>query len=147
MTFGLPGGSGGKEPACQCKKDIEDTSSILLYHMIWGWKETTFKFHSLPRKLSVLSCLTLCSPVDWSPPDSSVHEIFQARILEWVAIFYSRGSSWPRNQTWVSFVSCIGRWILYHCATWEAQLHSRFYPKFLTYVSSSSQHPCYIPHL
>ena len=37
--------------------------------------------------------LTLCNPMDYSPPDSSVHGIFQARILEWVAISYSRGSS------------------------------------------------------
>ena len=39
------------------------------------------------------SCLTLCDPVDCSPPDSSVHGILQARILEWVAISFSRGSS------------------------------------------------------
>ena len=56
------------------------------------------------------SCLTLCS-------GSSVHRIFQAKILEWVAISSSRGSSWPRD--WTS-VSCLGRHILYHCTTWEA---------------------------
>ena len=67
-------------------------------------------------------CPTLCDPMDCSPPGSSVHGILQARILEWVAIPFSRGSSWPRNQTWVSWVSCIGMWILYHCATWETQL-------------------------
>ena len=49
-----------------------------------------------------------------SPPGSSVHGIFQARILEWVAISFSRGSSWLRDQTGVSCVSCVGRWILYH---------------------------------
>ena len=54
-----------------------------------------------------------------SPPGSSVHGIFQARILEWVAISSSRGSSWLKNQTRVSCISCIGRRILYHCATWE----------------------------
>ena len=42
------------------------------------------------------SCLTLGNPMDWSPPGSSAHEIFQARILEWVAISYSRASSQPR---------------------------------------------------
>ena len=47
-------------------------------------------------------CPTLCNPLDYSPPDFSVHEILQARILEWVAIFSSRGSSRPRDQTWVS---------------------------------------------
>ena len=48
------------------------------------------------------SCLTLCDPVDGSQPGSSIHGIFQARILEQVAIFFSRGSSGPRDQTWVS---------------------------------------------
>ena len=47
-------------------------------------------------------CLTLCDPMDCSPPGSSVHEIFQARILEWVAISFSRGSSQPRDRTQVS---------------------------------------------
>ena len=62
------------------------------------------------------SCLTLCNPVDCSPPGSSVHGIFQAGILEQLPIFYSRGSSQPRDQT---RVSCIGKQILYHCATWK----------------------------
>ena len=66
------------------------------------------------------SCLTLRDPIDCSPPDSSVYVIFQARILEWVAISYLRGSSQPRDQTCVSWVSFIGRRNLYHCATWEA---------------------------
>jgi len=48
------------------------------------------------------SSLTLCNPVDCSPPGSSVHGILQARILEWVAISFSRASSWPRVQTRVS---------------------------------------------
>ena len=47
------------------------------------------------------SCPTLCNPMDCSPPGSSVHEIFQTRILEWVAISFSRGSSQPRDQTQV----------------------------------------------
>ena len=44
------------------------------------------------------SCLTLCNPMNCSPPGSSVHGILQARILEWVAISFSRGSSQPRVQ-------------------------------------------------
>ena len=55
--------------------------------------------------LSVLvtqSCPTLCNPMDCSPPGTSVHEISQARILEWVAISFSRASSQPRGQTRVS---------------------------------------------
>ena len=62
----------------------------------------------------VQSCPTLCGPVDCSPPGSSVRGIFQARILEWVAIPYSRRSSQPRDRTCVSGVFCIGRWVLYH---------------------------------
>ena len=58
--------------------------------------------------------LTLCDPVDCSPPGPSVHGILQARILEWVAISFSRGSSWPRDRTQISGVSCTGRRILYH---------------------------------
>ena len=59
------------------------------------------------------SCLTVCSPSDCDPPGSSAHGIFQASILEWVSISYSRGSSQPRDQTHISCVSCIGRQILY----------------------------------
>ena len=59
-------------------------------------------------------CLTLCDPVDGSLPGSSVYGISQARIVEWVAIFSSRGPSWPRDRTLATYVSCIGRWILYH---------------------------------
>ena len=69
--------------------------------------------------VSSLSCTQLfCDPMDCSPPGSSVHGISQAGILEWVAISSSRGSSQPKDWT---HVSCIGRWILYHQATWEAQ--------------------------
>ena len=58
------------------------------------------------------SCPTLCNPMDCSPPGSSVHGIFQGRLLEWVSNYwsYSRGSSWPWDQT--SCVSCIDRWII-----------------------------------
>ena len=48
------------------------------------------------------SCPTLCDPMDCSLPSSSIHGIFQAIVLEWIAISFSRGSSQPRDQTWVS---------------------------------------------
>ena len=67
------------------------------------------------------SCLTLCEPMNCSPPASSVHGILQARILEWVALSFSRGSSQPRDWTHISW---IGRWILYHWATSEALAHN-----------------------
>ena len=59
-------------------------------------------------------CLTLRDPMDCSPPGSSVYRIFQARILEWIAIPFFRGSSPPRDRTHISCISCIGRWVLYH---------------------------------
>ena len=55
----------------------------------------------------------LCDRMDCSPPSSSVHGIFQARILEWVAISSSRGSSCPRDQTCVPCICCSGRQIPY----------------------------------
>ena len=58
-----------------------------------------------------------CDLMDYSLPGSSAHGITQARILDWVTIFFSRGSSWPRDQT---HVSCMGRLILYHWATRNA---------------------------
>ena len=53
----------------------------------------------------VQSCPTLCDLMDWGQPGSSVHEIIQARILEWVAIHFSRRSSRPRDQTHVSCIA------------------------------------------
>ena len=63
-------------------------------------------------------CLTLCDPMDCIPPDSSVHGILQGRILEWIAILFSRGSSWSRDQTKISCI--VGRFFTIW-ATREAQ--------------------------
>ena len=60
------------------------------------------------------SHVTLCDPMDCRPPGSSVHGALQARILEWVAMPSSSGSSQPRVRTCISYVSCIGRWVLCH---------------------------------
>ena len=60
------------------------------------------------------SCLTLCDPMDCSPPGCSVHGISQARILEWIAISYFRGPSQPRDWTLIFCISYIGRQALYH---------------------------------
>ena len=51
------------------------------------------------------SCPTLCNPMDCSPAGSSIHGIFQARVLDWVAISFPRGTSWPRDQTLVSRIA------------------------------------------
>ena len=67
--------------------------------------------------------------IDCSPPGSSVPGILQARILEWVAIPSSRGSSRCRDQTRISYVSCIGRQVLYH----QLQLGSPT-PKYTIFI-------------
>ena len=69
---------------------------------------------------SVQSCLALCDPIGCSPPGSSVHGILQARILEWVTMPSSRGSSRPRDRTWVSWGSCIEGRFFYRWATRQA---------------------------
>ena len=58
--------------------------------------------------LVVKSCPTLCDPMDCSPPSSSVHGILQARILEWLAVSFSRGSSQPRDRTHVAYICQAG---------------------------------------
>ena len=63
---------------------------------------------------SLQSCWTLCIPMDYGPSGSSVHGSSQATMLEWVAVSFSRRFSRPRNRTFISRLSCIGRWILYH---------------------------------
>ena len=68
--------------------------------------------------VSAHSRLTLCDPVDCSPPGSSVHGILQGRILEWVAIPFSKGSSQSRDRTWV-YLHC--KQILYHLSHQETQ--------------------------
>ena len=63
------------------------------------------KFVKYHESVVAQSCLTLCYPMDCSPPGSSVHGIFQARILEWVAISFSRGSFGLRDPTQVSRIA------------------------------------------
>ena len=63
------------------------------------------------------SCLTLCNPVDYRQPGSSIHGISQARILEQVSISFSGGSSQPRDRTHISCVFCMGRQIVYPWAS------------------------------
>ena len=71
------------------------------------------------RKVKVAqSCPTFCDPMDYSPPGFSVHGILQARILEWVAMPFSRGSSQPKDRTQVS---CIAGGIFTVWVTREAQ--------------------------
>ena len=60
------------------------------------------------------SCPTLCDPMDSGLPDSSVHGISKERIMEWVSMPSPRESSLPRDGKHVSYISCIGRWVLYN---------------------------------
>ena len=60
------------------------------------------------------SCLTLCDPMDYSPPGFSVLGILQARILKWVSMPSSRGSSRPKDWNHISYISCTDSWVLYH---------------------------------
>ena len=81
-------------------------------------KSIQFNFLLYPC-MRAQSCLPLWDPTNGSLPAFSVCKIFKTRILEWVAISYSRGSFLLRDRTHVSCVSCIGKQILYHCTTWE----------------------------
>ena len=71
------------------------------------WRRAKYNTCAVLHAKSLQSCPTLCNPVDCSPPGCSVHGILQARILEWVAVPFSRGSSRPRHRTQVS---CFLHW-------------------------------------
>ena len=87
-------------------------SSHLGYHKVWvefhvlygRFLLVIYFIHESESEVAQL-CLTLCDPVDCSLPGSSLHGILQARILEWVAISFSRGSSQLRDRTWVSCIA------------------------------------------
>ena len=70
--------------------------------------------------LGHFSHVWLCNPMDSSPLGASAHGILQARILEWVAIPFSKGSFQPRDWTWISYVSLAGRFLT-TSATWEVE--------------------------
>ena len=105
----------------------------LISHFSFPWRYCVDRINIYPwlclgkRDCAIVESLRgvwlFCCLVDFSPPGSSVHGILQARILEWAAMPFSRGSSQCRDQT---CISCIGRWILYHWAIWE--IHRRDYP-------------------
>ena len=69
---------------------------------------------------SLQSRPTLWDPTDCSPPVSSVHRILEPRILEWVAMFSSNGTSWPEDQTCVSVSPALAGRLLTTSATWES---------------------------
>ena len=85
---------------------------------------------------SLQSCLTLCNPMDCSPSGSSVHGILQVRILEWIAVPFSKEYSRLRDRTHTSYVSWVSRQVLYH---WHHLGSYGFlcYTKKQTYFSSA----------
>ena len=80
---------------------------------------------------SLQSCPTLCDPMACSPPGSSVHGIFQERILERAAMPSSWGSSQPRDRIYISYIFCIGRWVLYHHVHLGSPLHTHIVIVFI----------------
>ena len=104
--------------------DIRDTWYMMIFISIKKKKKNStwpcFCPHTCLRACSVAQlCPALCDPMGYSPSDSCVHGISQARILEWVAISFSKWSSRSKNGTHFSWVSSCGAQILYHYATWE----------------------------
>ena len=126
-----------------------------LSHLILAVREVRFHYSLLKKPVSFTAkrgtCISLrshiavqslshvqlfCDPIDCSLPGSSVHGISQARILEWVAISFSRGSSWPRDKT---RVSCTGRQMLYHRATTEWEIVKQLTPLQLSLTGHSHE--------
>ena len=114
--------------------DAFQHSHSLIFHMFliaeWHYQKLSFYLCVVCVCVCVCVCAqlcpTLCDLLDCRFSGSSVHGIFQAKILEWVTTSSSRRSSQPRDWTHVSCISFIGRQILYHWATWEV-------PSFIYY--------------
>ena len=103
---------------------IFSPSSQLLNILYFPWKWKV-------KVLVAQSCMTLCNPVECSPPGSSVHGILQAGLLKWVAISFSRGPSWPRDQIQVSCTA--GRFI-----TFLATKEALYFPYMAPFLSTPS---------
>ena len=88
----------------------EDKGWILGRRNNWSESNVLVGVNQVKKEVLVSQlCPILCDPMDYSLPGSSVHGILQARLLEWVAISFSRRSSWPRNRTWI--VRIAGRFL------------------------------------
>ena len=92
-----------EEKKIECSSVVLRKWILMSYTLIYSLPESLYQIITLYEGVCVCVrlqwCLSLCSSMDCSSPGSSVHGIFQARIPEWVAISYSRGSSWPRDRT------------------------------------------------
>ena len=104
---------------CQVESLTQGAMCIFFFftHIWLIWHKLALPILESPIYSVAQLCLTLCGPMDCSPPGSSVHGIFQARILGRGAISYPRISSWPGDSAHLSCFSCICKWIVYHYAT------------------------------
>ena len=102
-----------------------DILAWFLLSSIWSWKKVKVK--------AAPSCLTLCDLMDCSPPDSSVHGILQTRTLEWVAVSFSRGSSWSKDRTRVSHIA------IRFCTIWTTREAHLEFPGFYSQSSSTGR--------
>ena len=124
-------------PSC-IVADLPQTTQVLLgtlfFYRSAGYVHTQmllyyWLYHAHVHAKLFQSCPTLHDPMDCNLLGSPVHGIFQARIVAWVTMPSSRGSFWPRDQTWISYVSCTDWWILYQWATGKrARRILIFYP-------------------
>ena len=99
-----------REPRMERVGRNEDPPALMLEHPLGRAIMETACVHAKSLQL----CSTLFSPVGCKVPGFSVHGILQTSLLEWVAIPSSRGSSQPRDRTCISYLSYIGRWVLYY---------------------------------
>ena len=105
---------GNYKDAGDKKRKKQNKTWNLPSRSLWFGEKEKSKPYNVKHSMHAQPCLTLCSPMDWSLPGSSVHAIFQARILEWGVISSSRWPSKLRDQTIVSCISYTGRHVLYH---------------------------------
>ena len=103
--------------------ETQRISDFLMTRLPGGAPTAVPEFLLLPQVLVIQSCLTLCDPMDCSLPGSSIHGILWARILAWVTMPSSRGSSRPRDQTWIF---CIAGTFFTIWATREAPITPQF---------------------
>ena len=89
----------------QVKRSLSEcTPGVCIFKSFILFKNLEFFLTCHSESKVTQSCLTLCVPMDCSLPGPSVHGIFQAAVLEWIAFSFSRGSSWPRDRTRVSHI-------------------------------------------